>query len=80
MSTTNPYCEALGIQVPRLEVAKNSVVAFSHAMQPGVEQYAAARGSVKTLVSLPAKMQHIETMACPSWLPADRIRPRDAAA
>ena len=24
MSTTNPYCEALGIQVPRLEVAKNS--------------------------------------------------------
>ena len=24
MTTTNPYCEALGIQVPRLEVAKLS--------------------------------------------------------
>ena len=24
MSTTNPYCEALGIQVPHLEAAKNS--------------------------------------------------------
>jgi hypothetical protein len=32
MSTTNPYCEALGIQVPRLEVARNSSAANHYSL------------------------------------------------
>ncbi|MBI4500912.1 MAG: hypothetical protein HY700_07100 [Gemmatimonadetes bacterium] len=32
MSTTNPYCETLGIQVPRLEAARHSADANSYAL------------------------------------------------
>src|SRR3989304_1450688 len=52
MNTTNPYCEALGIQEPRLELARNSpdanfssllIVALLERGEPITLEYAARR-------------------------------------